>query len=113
MTPTLNWSTLEGLVELGIMIVEDQQKRFAYLMILTIFQTQLIYLLQTITIGEAWFMVLNMKLTTLTFLEIRWNTYTNTMYHVLSVMFLPELELSWCLLKLSVHHPGPESTMAT
>ena len=113
MTPTLNWSTLEELVELGLVSKEDQQRRFAYLMTLTIFQTQLIYLLQAITIGEAWFMVLNMKLTTMTFLEIRYNTYTITMYHVLSVMFLPELELSRCLLKQSVRHPGLESTMAT
>ena len=35
------------------------------------------------------------------------------MHHVLSVMFLLEQELSWFLLKVHVHHPGPESTMAT
>ena len=104
MTPMLNWSTREGLAELGIMPEEDQRRRFAYLMTPTIVQTQLIYR------QRPRFTVLNIKFT---LLEIRYNTYTITMHHVLSVMFLPELELSWCLLKPSVRHPGLESTMAT
>ena len=52
-------------------------------------------------------MVLNMKLI------IQQGTWMTIMYHVLSVMFLPDLELSWCQLKARVHRPGPESTMAT
>ena len=35
------------------------------------------------------------------------------MHHVLSVTFLSELHLSWFLLRLYAHHPGPESTMGT
>ena len=45
--------------------------------------------------------------------EVHYNTYTSTMHHVLSVMFLPELKLLWCQLKPCVHRPGPESSMAT
>ena len=39
--------------------------------------------------------------------------FTNTMPPVLSPMLPPELQWSWFLLKLSVHLPGPGSTMAT
>ena len=44
--PTLNWSTLEELEEPTSMFEGDQQKEFAYLITLTISQTQLTSLLQ-------------------------------------------------------------------
>ena len=105
MTLKLSWSTLEELGEPTSIPEEDQRKKFAYLTILTIFLGQLISLLQY---GKAWFRVPNMKLIQ----EIHYDTYTTKMHRVLSVMFLPELELSWCQLKPCVHHPGPESTTA-
>ena len=92
-TLTLNWSTLEELGEPTTMLKEDQQKEFVYLTIQTISQTQLTSLLQCIKLLKVWFRELNMKLTMVS-LEIHYKTYTTTMHHVLSVMFLPELELS-------------------
>ena len=46
MTLKLSWSTLEELGEPTSIPEEDQQKKFVYLMILTIFLGQLISLLQ-------------------------------------------------------------------
>ena len=74
-------------------------------MILTIFLDQ-----STSLLVQLWLRVLNLKLM---LVETHYNTYTSRMHRVLSVMFLPELELSWCQLKPCVHRPGPESTMAT
>ena len=54
------------------------------------------------------FKVLNMN-----YILVQMRMSLNIMHHVLSALFLPELPLSWFLLKLRVHHPGPESTMAT
>ena len=105
-TLRLSWSTLEELGEPTTMPEEDQQKKFVYLTILTIFLGRLISLLQC---GKVWFRVSNMKLIQ----EVHYDTYTTKIHRVLSVMFLPELELSWCQLKPCVHRPGPESTMAT
>ena len=39
-------------------------------------------------------------------------TSISTTYHVLFAMFLPEPQLSWFLLSLRAHHPGPGSTTA-
>ena len=105
-TLRLSWSTLEELGEPTTMPEEDQPKKFVYLTILTIFLGQLVSLLQY---GKVWFRVSNMKLIQ----EVHYDTYISRMHRVLCVMFLPELELSWCQLKLCVHRPGPESTMAT
>ena len=106
MTLKLSWSTLEELGEPTTMPEEDQPKKFVYLTILTIFLGQLISLLHH---GKVWFRVSNMKLIQ----EVHYDTYTTKMHRVLSVMFLPDLELSWCQLKQCVHRPGPENTMAT
>ena len=105
MTLKLSWSTLEELGEATSMSEEDQRKEFVYLTILIIFLDQ-----STSLLVQLWLRVLNLKLM---LLETHYNTYTSRMHHVLSVMFLPELELSWCQLKPCVHRPGPESTMAT
>ena len=103
----LSWSTLEELEEQNGISKEDQQKKFAYLTILTIFKSQLRS--QDLVI-KVWLRVLNLKLM---LLETHFDTYMSRMHHVLSVMFLPELGLSWCQLKPCVHRPGLESTMAT
>ena len=110
--PTLNWSTLEELEEPTSMFEGDQQKEFAYLITLTISQTQLTSLLQYTKLPQVLFRELNMKLT-LMFLETHCNTYMNKMHRALSVMFQPNLQPSWSQLKLCVHHPGPGSTMDT
>ena len=105
MIPTLSWSTLEELGEQTTMFKEAQLTKFAYLTIRTIiFQAQLTFLLHHI---KVWLMALNMKLI------IQQDTWMTTMYHVLSAMFLADLQPSWCQLKVRVRQPGPESTMAT
>ena len=108
-TLKLSWSTLEQLEEPTTMPEEDLRKKFAYLMILIIFLGQLIY---RIKFKKVQLRVWNTKFLILV-KALHYNTYTIKMHRVLSVMFLPELELSWCQLKPCVHRPGPESTMAT
>ena len=105
MTLMLSWSTLEEPEEQTTMFKEAQLTKFAYLMIQTIiFQAQLTSLLHHI---KVWLMALNMKPI------IQQDTWMTTMYHVLSAMFLAELQPSWYQLKAHVRRPGPESTMAT
>ena len=101
----LSWFTLEELGVLTTSLKEEQLRKFVYLTILITFLGHL----QQISHGKAWFRVLSMNF----FLIVQFQAYLSRMPHVLSVMFLPDLELSWFQLKLCVHHPGPESTMAT
>ena len=89
---------LEKLVELGLKIQEEEQKSFVYQMILTTFLRQQ---------GEQQltpFMAQNMNCLT--------QTSVSELYRVLFAMFLPEPQLSWFLLSLCAHHPGPGSTTA-
>ena len=79
MTLKLNWSILEELEEPTSMLEEDQQKKFAYLTIQTTFLGQSTSLLYQITNTKVWFRAPNLKLT---FLEIRYNTYTTITHHV-------------------------------
>ena len=57
----------------------------------------------------------NFKVPNMNFKVPNMNFITQTLlsktHHVLSTMFTTEL--SWFLLKVNVHHPGPESIMAT
>ena len=85
-------------------------EKFAYLKILTIiFLGQLTSLLHQLKQLKTWFRVLNFQVN----YGVPGITYTTIMYHVQSVLFLSDLQPSWFRLKLRVHHPGPESTMAT
>ena len=97
--------TLEELEGLTTMIEEDQLIEFAYPIILITFLEHL----QPPSRRKVWSMVLSMNFSVI----VHFRTYLSKTYRVLSVMFLPDLELSWFQLKQYVHHPGPGSTMAT
>ena len=83
---------------------EDLLKVYVYLIIPTILLRQL---------GSQHLFSVQFKVLNMNYGLVQMRMSVTIMYHVPSVMFPPELQLSWFLLKLHVHHPGPESTMAT
>ena len=92
---------LEEPLEVTIHTMEEEQKNFVYQMILTTF------LEQRVSQWAITFMVQNIKLAT-----AQSAMFMSTMHRVLFAMFLPEPQLSWFLLSLCAHHPGPGSTTA-
>ena len=93
---------LDEPVELGMNILEEEQKNSAYQIIQTIF----------LGLQEFHCIIVTFMVQNITLAMAQSDTSIIRMYHVLFATFPTELQLSWFLLSLCAHYPGPGSTTA-